>query len=351
MHRVRVEKLEPGMIVARPIYSNDEKVLLNSGVVLKERFIRRLEELGIASIDIQDELGDYVPLDVISQATRNRAIQILRNSVNQVRLGKTLDLESVESCVSKIIDEVLSNRDILISLTDIRSFDNYTYGHCVNVAILSLVCGISVGLTPLELRELTLGAILHDIGKLRIPEEILNKPGRLTKEEYQSVIKHASIGYELVKNISKFPRRSAWVVYQHHERMNGSGYPQKLVGRQIDLLARIAAIADVYDAITADRIYQKGVLPAEAIHVLKSLGSYQFDPELLAHFVKNIALYPVGSKVFLSDGTSGVVVDVNKRYPARPIVRVLYDGKGKKLQEQYEVDLIKKEQLEITDSE
>lgn len=347
MRRIRTEQLKPGMIIARPIYSDDGKILLNSGVELKERFILRLEQLGIASVYIQDDLGDYEIPEVISEATRVKAIQTLRNSVNQMRLGKTLDLTSVEESVTKIIDEVLDNDDVLISLTDIRSFDNYTYGHCVNVAILSLVCGISMGMSKADLKQLTLGAMLHDIGKIKIPEEILKKPGRLTTEEYETVVKHAAFGYEIVKKIPRFPRRAALVINQHHERINGSGYPQKLKGEQIDLFARIAAIADVYDAITADRVYQKGILPSEAIRVLKGLGSFHFDLDVLSHFVKNIALYPVGSSVVLSDGTSGVVVDVNKRYPARPIVRVLFDGKGKKC-EPYEVDLMKNQELEVT---
>lgn len=348
MRRIRVEKLEPGMVIARPIYSDEGKILLNSGVPIKERFILRLQELGIPSIYIQDELGDYEIPEVISEATRNMAIQTLRNCVNQVRLGKTLNLESVEQTVSKIMDEVLANKDVLISLTDIRSFDNYTFGHCVNVSILSLVCGITLQLSPDELRQLTLGALLHDIGKIRVPEEILNKPGRLSPEEYQQVVKHSSFGYDIVRRIERVPYRSALVVYQHHERINGSGYPQKLKGDEIDLLARITAVSDVYDAITADRVYQNGILPSEAIRVLKGLGSFHFDLDVLSHFVKNIALYPVGSTVNLSDGTSGVVVDVNKRYPARPIVRVLYDEVGKRLSQHYEVDLIKKRDLEIT---
>ena len=347
MRRVRLENLVPGMIVARPIYSNEGKILLNSGVSLKQRFIERLEELGIPSIYIQDELGDYEIPEVISEATRNLAIQTLRNSVNQVRLGKNLNVDSVEQIASKIIDEVLANQDVLISLTDIRSFDNYTFGHCVNVAILSLVCGISMRLSQDELRQLTLGALLHDIGKVRIPEEILNKPGRLSAEEYKKVIQHASFGYEIVKRNQRIPHRSALIVYQHHERINGSGYPQKLKGDEIDLLARITAISDVYDAITADRVYQNGIPPSEAIRVLKGLGSFHFDLDSLSHFVKNIALYPVGSTVNLSDGSSGVVVDVNKRYPARPIVRVLFDEVGKKLSQEHEVDLMRQVDLEI----
>lgn len=350
MRRISTEKLEPGMIVGRPVFSDEGRILLNSGVELKQSFIYRLLELGIPSIYIQDEYGEFHVPELISEATRNHAIQTLRRSVNQIQLGQHLNVDCIEEVVGKIIDEVLTNDDVLVGLADIRSFDNYTYAHCVNVALLSLVCGISLKLSQEDLRHLTLGAILHDLGKVRIPEQILNKPGRLSKEEFKLVSKHPIFGYELVRKHEKIPRRSANVVYQHHERYNGAGYPQGLAGEEIDYFARIAAIADVYDAITADRVYQQGITPFAAIRVLKSLGSFHFDLEILEHFVKNIALYPVGSTVTLSDQRTGVVIDVNKRYSERPTVRVIFDSEGKKLKEPEDVDLMEAKDLVIVET-
>jgi HD-GYP domain-containing protein (c-di-GMP phosphodiesterase class II) len=198
----------------------------------------------------------------------------------------------------------------------------------VNVAVLSVMTGISLGYNELKLRDLGVGALLHDLGKVKIDERIYNKPGSLTSEEFDTIKLHTTYGFEMLQSMKSVNILCAHVAFQHHERFDGQGYPRGMKGKEIHDFARIVSLADVYDALTADRPYRRALRPYHAVEYLNSMGGTQFDPDLTKAFVEHIAIYPVGSYVNLNTKQKAIVVSVNKPNKTRPVVRVLTDIDG-----------------------
>jgi HD-GYP domain-containing protein (c-di-GMP phosphodiesterase class II) len=349
MRRILVEYAEPGMINARAIHNSEGKVLLAAGTELNDYYINRLNELGIQSLYIRDETtGGLTIPETVSERTRVETIKIIRQAFTQLEDSRRINMPLIKNAVDKILDEVLGSSNALIHLVDIRAYDDYTFAHSVNVCILSLMTGISLSYNTQQLRELGIGALLHDIGKTRIPKEILDKPSCLTPAEFQEMQKHACHGFEILRHYPEIPLLSSHVALQHHERVDGSGYPRQLKGDEIHEYAKITAVTDVYDALLADRIYRPAFLPYGAIREL-TRGTYTFfDPRVVAAFLENVAIYPVGSLVQLNTGDVGIVVDVNKQSQHRPVIRMLLDRHGRKPPEGQEHDLDKMPTIYIT---
>ncbi len=350
MRFLPIHKLESNMYLARAIYNDDGRVLLNSGVKLNTSYIQRIRHLGIPGVYVSmDLLSDFEIPEVISVQTRQNAISQVRGVYESVRIGKTLDMSKINTSVNAILDEILGSPHILVNLSDIRSYDSYTFAHSVNVCVLSVVLGLKLGLNALQLKELAVGAILHDIGKIAISDQIILKPGPLTSAELEDVQKHCLYGWQLLRHHPDISLLSAHVAYQHHERPNGSGYPRKLKEEQISLYGKIVGVSDAYDAMTSERIYRSGMLPAEALRVIRQLGGIQFSQEVIDCLFECVAPYPVGSLVTLNSRQVGVVVDINQTERSRPVVRVLYQENGKKTAESFEVDLSKERYLSIVE--
>ena len=341
MRRVSTRYLQPGMTVARTIYSSNGKVLLAAGMRITPKYIKRLQDVGVASVyikdDLFDDLGD-IP-DVLSEKSRLETTQLVKESFLAMETNQRLNIRAVKEVVDGIIDELLANRDVLFHLADIRSYDDYTFFHSVNVCILSLMTAITLGYNKLKLKELGIGALLHDIGKIRISKEILNKAGELTSKEYKLIRKHPEYGYEILRTYDDVPLLSAHVSLQHHERWDGKGYPRRLAGEQIHEHARIVAVADVYDALLADRPYRPAYSVNQAVTIVSRMSNTYFQSRAVAALVSNIAVFPIGSVVMLSTGQTGIVVDVNSNCPTRPIVKVVFDQYGNKMPKSHEVDL------------
>ena len=244
------------------------------------------------------------------------------------RLGVSIDTAKARNLVAKLADEVIKNPDALIWLTHMKSRDEYTATHCLNVCILALTFGRSLGLDNKRLNILGLGALLHDIGKMQIPEEILNKPGRLTKEEFALMQTHPGQGYQLLKKQRGLPPLCLDIVLHHHERLGGSGYPDGLVDDQIGLLTRIAAIVDVYDAVTSDRCYHDGIPPALALKNLFTWAPKNFDIGLIEQLIKCVGIYPVGSVVLLSTNEIGIVIATEAYHRLKPVVMLVKKASG-----------------------
>ncbi|MDD2421364.1 MAG: HD-GYP domain-containing protein [Heliobacteriaceae bacterium] len=343
MRKVSLKNTKPGMILARGIYNPDGRTLLGAGITLTDPFIARLKELQIPAVFIKDKIiGDLTVPEIINIEVRNAAIKKVRDSFHRVQLSseRRLDTDQIKTAVADLIDEVLRNRNVMFHIADIRTFDDYTFGHSVNVSILSVLTGIALGYNQLQLYELALGAILHDVGKMLVPVEILNKPGELTPEEYEEIVRHCKYGFEILRqHQDEVSLLAAHVAYQHQERYDGSGYPRHLKGTEIHEYARIVAVADIYDALVADRVYRKGYLPYQAYEIILIDSAQTLDPHIAQVFLQNIAIYPVGSVVRLNTGEYGVVVDVNKFHQSRPVIRVMFTPEGKHLDVYQEVDL------------
>ncbi|NLU50765.1 MAG: HD-GYP domain-containing protein [Syntrophomonadaceae bacterium] len=341
MLRVKVEFLQVGMEVARNIYDSDGNVLLATGMILTDYYIRRLSELGIASVYIKDDVFDSLDevQDIISEQTRLETIQAVRESFRSLEANRRINTRSVKKVVDAILDDLLSNPQILVNLSDIRSYDDYTFGHSVNVCALSLLTGITLGYDELRLKELGIGALLHDIGKIRLDKDLLNKPGGFNEDEYNQIKQHTIQGYKILRTYDDIPLLSAHIALQHHERWDGNGYPRALRKEEIHEYARIVAVADVYDALLADRPYRSGYSVNQAVAILTRMSNMYFEPRSLAALVGNIAIYPIGSVVTLNTGEIGMVIDVNRNAPTRPVVRVVFDRNRKRLTPPREIDL------------
>ncbi len=350
MQRLPVARLRSGMVVARPIVGSSGQMLLSTGTVLNEMYIRRLREKGIPSIYIQEqtpELNVQVD-DVISDESRLRANVAVRDLMKDVRTELavarrgfvTLNDVQVRKSVNSLVDELLANRDIAVNLADIRSLDNYTFGHSVQVGVLAILTGITMGYDHLRLRDLGIGAILHDIGITRVPEAIATKTGALTPEEMAEMQKHCAYGFDILRYQPNLSILSAHVAYQHHERHNGEGYPRGLKGDEIQEYARIVAIAEQYDSLISDRPWRAAHLPHEAVEIIAGGGDYYFDYRVVKPFLENVAVYPVGTLVELNDGTRGVVTQVQKGLTLRPTIRLLRCEDGTAIKPPIEVRLL-----------
>ena len=345
MRKVPINYLKPGMIVARTVFSADGYVLLNSGVRIKQRYITQLENFSIQAVYIEDNLLPDVEVeDVISEKTRVEAIKTVKDMLGNIKReansGRCLVLpgEKLVHAVQDIIKDILSHKSLMVNLVDIRSTDSYTFGHSVNVTVLSILTGIAMGLSQNSLHHLGIGAIMHDVGKVMIPDEILNKPSSLTPEEYKIVKRHSEFGFSILDKQSEISQLAKRIALEHHEKYDGTGYPFGLKGTEIHQFSQIVGMADIFDALTADRIYRKGFLPHEAYELLAGSGGKLFDYKLVKAFLSNIAAYPVGTIVRLNTGEIGLVVNTPKGLTTRPEVRVFFN-QDCFVKEQYEVHL------------
>lgn len=351
MRRVNIDSIRLGVKLARTIFNSEGGILLTKGVVLKESYLDKLKSHGISEVYLEDAISNDVQIeDVVQQKTHNEALVIVKKMMKSYNFSTSLDVEEVKGIVNKLIDELLGNSDILYNLSEIKSVDDYTFEHSVNVCILSLITGIGLGFDMQSLRELGIGAMLHDIGKLCIPQEIIKKPSQLTVDEFEVIKKHTVFGYEMLKKSGKVNLVSAFIAFGHHERFDGSGYPLQLKNENIQLCARIVAVADVYDALTSDRVYRKKLKPNEVYEYITSLGSHHFDPRVIESFVKYVTIYPVGTGVLLNNRERGLVIKDNRCMPTRPVIRVAFDDKMNRQNIFKEIDLSVQTNVFIVDS-
>ncbi|MDE6232004.1 MAG: HD-GYP domain-containing protein, partial [Lachnospiraceae bacterium] len=246
----------------------------------------------------------------------------LRNEFNQIvsKKATNLDQDKMLDVVNRIIDSNKNNYHMLDMLNCMRGYDDLTYIHCINVALICNMMAEWLGYSKEKTDELTMAGLLHDIGKVKIPKDIITKPGKLNDDEYEVVKYHPKLSYEILRetNLSEGVKKA---VLMHHERYDGSGYPFKLKGNDISETARIVAIADVYDAMTANRVYRKGICPFEVIEYFQNQISV-YDPQFLLEFLEHTAQTYVGNKVQLSNGEVGKVAMINKQDIGRPVVLV-----------------------------
>lgn len=352
---VPVGSLEPGMRLGKKIYNEDGVVLLSENAELTDAIIRRMIKHGLEYVYITDPRTDDIVIpEMIEDETRRRALSEIRTSFQKLTdtsmkrtypfIGKTFG-----NIVHSIITDISSREDVMIMMMNMNSMDHYLYRHSLNVCVYTIAIGQFLGYSKDELTDLGLGAILHDVGKTRIPLEILNKPSKLSESEYNQIKMHAEIGYKLLKDEPGIPMRSAHCAYQHHERLNGSGYPRHLVGDQIQEFSRLIAITDTYDALTTHRVYHTAMLPHQAMEIIYGGSGELFEKSMLELFRDHVAIYPLGVGVTLSTGEKGVVSNIHVNSPHRPVIRVLQDPLGTNLKSPYDVDLSKQLSVVITD--
>ena len=244
---------------------------------------------------------------------------------NETRMGKALDVKQAMPLVNEITASVSRNRGALISLARLKTADDYTYMHSVAVCALMIALGHQLGLSPEETRQAGLAGLLHDIGKMAVPADILNKPGKLTDDEFVSVKKHAQAGHAILRGVDGIGEAALDVSLHHHEKIDGSGYPFNLKGNQISLMAKMGAVCDVYDAITSNRPYKPGWEPG---HSIKRMAGNQghFDETILEAFIKSVGIFPTGSCVLMHSGKIGIVIDQHPGSLLTPTVKVFFSA-------------------------
>jgi putative nucleotidyltransferase with HDIG domain len=266
----------------------------------------------------------------IAQAKQiqGKAKLAVTNLFNQARMGNAIDVEVVAPLVDEINQSIERNAGALLSIVRLKTVDDYTYMHSVAVCALMISLGQRLGLSGGELHHVGMGGLLHDVGKMGIPLDILNKPGKLTDDEFTVVKSHPLQGWEILKKAQVSDAVALDVCLHHHEKMDGSGYPERLSGEGISLHARMGAVCDVYDAITSDRPYKRGWDPAEAIKRMAEWRNGHFDEKVFQAFVKTIGIYPAGSLVRLKSGRLAVVTDQSEKSLLTPKVKVFFSTKS-----------------------
>ena len=342
MINLPIKKLRPGMVTAQSIYNSQGASYLTRGTPVNEQYISRLKKIGILELNVTSLNPSFSlqpPDDVVQEKTRVTAIHKVFDAFHQVEADGSMDLNSLGDISETILLDLFSKRSNLAQLTDIRMHDSYTFAHCVNVAILAAMLGTYCHYSKKNLLDLVLGSLLHDVGKVIVPKEILNKPSSLTQSEFAVIQMHPEAGREKLRalNISS-ATMLATIAAQHHEHLDGHGYPNHLMGESIHRFARIVAIADVYDALTSRRPYKPAYKPHIAYKIMNNCSQGQFDLDLLSVFFDNVAVYPTGTVLKTTLGYA-IVKKSEFGHTRTPLVCVFADQAASILPRPFLVDL------------
>jgi len=332
MRYVPVKHLHRGHELASDLVISRNRVLLRKGSILTDTLIKKISALGYQGLYIHDDLSKGLQVnEVISSELKLTMRNELESFLNNTSFNKPNTLKAQMKRIDKLltytIDEILQSSKVMVNIIDLRTYDDYTYSHSLNVALLSVIVGISMGMGRPQLHQLATGALLHDTGKMFIDKTILNKPARLTPEEFEEIKTHSERGYHYLNDNLEIADDSKLMALQHHEQYGGKGYPQGLSHEDIHLFSRIVGVVDVFDALTADRPYRKAMLPSDALEYI--LGGYDtmFDPDVVSALVKKVAPYPVGTCVRLSTDDVGIVVQNHEHASLRPVIKLIVDNK------------------------
>lgn len=364
MKTINLDEIKEGNILSRSIVDSDTGAeLLSAGTQLTLRHIRLLKNLNITNIEIQDETSEelstkekldelYKEIDHIEKGlifppaernavNKNMEVNVLTGEGNipidikhekvmsdtkdvfkTIQEQGELDLERVKSNLVEALPDMVRNNDVLMRLNQLKKTDDYTFEHSMRVSILATMVGKWLGYSQEELLELSEAAMLYDIGKMNIPEEILKKPGPLSLEEMELIRKHPQMGYSILLKTEGSTQSMKYAALHHHERIDGSGYPLRLQGNQIHYFAKIIMVCDVFDALISDRPYKKKVSQTLALDYLIWNAGKTFDPEVVFVLVRGLSKFFVGKKCRLSDEREAKIVYVEDNYPTRPIVKI-----------------------------
>jgi putative nucleotidyltransferase with HDIG domain len=371
--KVKTEQLKPGMFVHdfncgwlnHPFFRN--RILLKCDAEIEKILEHQIKDVyidtdhGLDADDaptkqfvneiIQNELTKLEPRNASRGSVRlaeevenakhlleesKRATQILMDAV---RLGMKLDLPQVEVVVDKMTESVLRNKHALVSLSRIKNKDEYTYLHSLSVAALCISFAHHLGMEPKQIKALGVGGLLHDIGKVNVPNELLNKPDTLTEAEFEVMKAHVPHGECILGDTHGIDEFSICVCAHHHERLDGTGYPRGLKAGDISEFGQIAAIVDIYDALSSERCYKSAMPPTDALKKLFEWSGSYLNRSLVEKFVRHMGIYPIGTVVRLRSGFIGVVVEQGERSLLDPVVRAVYDTKRDRLVIPFEINL------------
>lgn len=350
MRKVALNMLTPDMRLGRSVVIGSN-TLINAGVKDLTRYTKRLERLGIFWLYIEDSVSEGIEFDdLISERTRMRCKKNLDGLYTQLKSNYTIDMGQVTDLVENLLDDIYYRPDLLISINEIGGMGDNTLDHSLNTTIYAICLAVQLKYNTYKTKELALGTLLHDVGKTVLDRNILFKPARLSPDEFAHIKQHPQLGYELLSKNKSVPETSRQICLQHHERLDGTGYPNGIQDKELSEIVRISGIVDVYEALTVDRCYHKAVSPQHAMEILSKEAESKLDIQLISVFTQNIAIYPNGTTVLLSDGRYGVVKEQNRSFPLRPIVRLLAK-EGDRYVATEEINLIVTLNVTIVDSD
>ncbi len=373
MKKIPVEELKPGMVYDKPVYVDSNNLLIAANTPIKENDIKKLMTWGITAVEtagvlmhvseredekapfISDEnerkiIGEYNELikkrkTLIEIHSRARsAVGVAYKAIRNNAPFDTRDLEETVQSITKILKET---SNIFLFLYGLDEGKDYMLTHSVNVTFYSLIIGIALKYSPVKLNDLGLGTLLIDAGMVKLPVYIIHKQSNLTEQEFNQIKTHPLLGYKALKDLGRIKESSAIITLQHHEQFDGKGYPRGLRGNDIDEFARIAAIADSYEAQISNRSYRKRVFFYHAMRNLLSSGVNKFDPVILRVFLSRMSVYPIGSIVELNNGSVGIIIGSVPEKPLRPIIKLIFDSEKKSIQNTQIVNLLTESSLYI----
>lgn len=338
MKRVNIKNLVPGMITAEDVFTFNNQLVLPKGLVLTDKSITKLEFYSIMSVRVEDtDTAEQEKIEDLSYSQRlmnsdayrafvqhfDKELEDFTNEMNDI-VRENAPLEPtilLHHALNLLEDDMGFPNNVFTMLQNMRTYDDQTHAHCMNVALICNVFARWMRMSKEEVELATMCGMLHDIGKLTIPDDILRKPGKLTENEYTVVKTHCLEGYNILKNHPIDPR-IANAALMHHERWDGTGYPLGIAGNKIDKFARMVAIADVYDAMTSARVYRGPLCPFVVIDIFESEGLQKYDPDFYMTFMNNVVTTYLLNRVRLSNGEEGDIIFINPVHPARPTIKV-----------------------------
>jgi HD-GYP domain len=382
MKKIPVEELRPGMVYDKPIYVDNNNMLISAKTPIKESDIKKLMTWGIIEVETAGTLikrieqgvewisdrGDKrpeKPLDTENEKkivtdynellkkrkslieVHNRARNAVDIAYKAIKKNMPFETRDLEDAVQGIVRLLKENSNIFLFLYGLDEGKDYTHTHSVNVAFYALIIGTALKYSPIKLNDLGLGMLLIDAGMVKLPVYIIHKQSNLTDQEYNQIKTHPLLGYKALKELGKIKESSAIISLQHHEQFDGKGYPRGLRGNDIDEFARIAAIADSYEAQISNRSYRKKVYFYHAMRNLLSSGVNKFDPVILRVFLSRMSVYPIGSIVELNDGSIGIIIGSGPEKPLRPILKLIFDKDRKRIENTVIISLLTEASLYI----
>lgn len=310
-------------VLSEDIYDLEGSVLVGKNASITPYIIEKLESSRIMSVPVYPSIDETSGTnDLNFNGVYKEGVLALKEIINCLVIGEDIDSEQIKEISNTLYEEIQNNNLILDQIKKFKSENKYTYNHSVNVALYSLLIGKWIGLNEIEMKKVVKAGLLHDIGKTKIAPEIISKKGKLTKKEFETIKTHSEIGYEMSKAIPNIDEDVRQAILSHHEREDGSGYPCGLKGNKINLYAKILAIADVYDALTSERVYKDKSTPFEAIEEFRKMGIHSFDIKILNVFFKSIIQYYVNSKVKTNNGEVGEIVFIPPNDITKPVIRL-----------------------------
>lgn len=359
MRRIPIEYAKEGHYLAESIYTENGSLLVAKGIKLTENIIRKIKQYGFYNIYIKDEYTDTNLEEVIKPQLISKMYNLFAEVKKLILVDTTnkgiyndkkisISIDEFSYIIDEVIGEISNSKEILTNLVSVSAYDNFTFKHSVNVMTLSIALAMALKYNISDIKKLAIGCLFHDIGKIFIPKKILNKPGKLTPEEFEVIKTHPEVGYNFLKEYTNLPATARIIAYGHHERWDGTGYPRRIQGEKIDKYSRIASVCDVFEALIADRPYRRAFAVHEAREMILGGGGTQFDIKVTEVFSKTINPYPLDTMVRLSDGREGIVSKVNGLFYTRPEVKIYCEENGIRVTP-YECDLMKYNNIVIKD--